>query len=75
MNGKPQATRVLSLDVMRGLIMLLLAAEACGVYEALDHVFPTGPAHLVDAQVVNDVWHGLCAWNQRQPGSMHIAGP
>ncbi len=61
MNGKPQATRVLSLDVMRGLIMLLLAAEACGVYEALDHVFPTGPAHLVVAQFFHHEWHGLRA--------------
>ena len=28
--------RLLSLDVMRGMIMLLLAAESCAVYESLN---------------------------------------
>lgn len=74
MNTKPQATRVLSLDVLRGLIMLLLAAEACGVYEAFTHVFPSGPAHAVVEQFFHHEWHGLRAWDLVQPGFMLIAG-
>ena len=73
-NGKPQAARVLSLDVMRGLIMLLLAAEACGVYEALAHVFPSGAAHAVVEQFFHHEWHGLRTWDLVQPGFMLIAG-
>jgi len=68
------AGRVLSLDVMRGLIMLLLAAEACGLYRALAHVFPAGPAHAVVDQFFHHEWHGLRAWDLVQPGFMLIAG-
>src|SRR3546814_894303 len=59
---------------MRGLIMLLLAAEACGLYEALDHVFSNGPAHDVVQQFFHHPWHGLRAWDLVQPGFMLIAG-
>lgn len=73
-HGGPQAGRVVSLDVMRGLIMLLLAAEACGVYEALAHVFTSGPAHALVGQFFHHEWHGLLAWDLVQPGFMLIAG-
>jgi len=54
--------------------MLLLAAEACGVYEALDHVFPQGPMHMLVEQFFHHEWHGLRAWDLVQPGFMLIAG-
>ncbi|MBK1440685.1 DUF5009 domain-containing protein [Parapedobacter sp. ISTM3] len=66
--------RVLSLDVMRGLIMILLAAEACGLYEALAHAAPGGLAHAVVGQFFHHEWHGLYAWDLVQPGFMLIAG-
>ncbi|SEL42268.1 acyltransferase family protein [Parapedobacter koreensis] len=73
-NAIPLPARVLSLDVMRGLIMILLAAEACGLYEALAHAFPGGVAHAVVGQFFHHEWHGLYAWDLVQPGFMLIAG-
>ena len=66
--------RVLSLDVMRGLIMILLAAEACGLYNALAEAFPSGLAHAIVSQFFHHEWHGLLAWDLVQPGFMLMAG-
>ncbi|TYR31762.1 DUF5009 domain-containing protein [Sphingobacterium phlebotomi] len=66
--------RVLSLDLMRGLIMILLAAEACGLYNALAEAFPTGLGHAIVAQFFHHEWHGLLAWDLVQPGFMLMAG-
>lgn len=66
--------RVLSLDVMRGLIMILLAAEACGLYNALAEAFPIGVGQAVVAQFFHHEWHGLRAWDLVQPGFMLMAG-
>lgn len=73
-NGTPLPARVLSIDVLRGLIMILLAAEACGLYEALAHAFPSSAAHTVVGQFFHHEWHGLYAWDLVQPGFMLIAG-
>ncbi len=67
-------TRLLSLDVTRGLIMLLLAAEACGLYEALHHAFPTGWASALIGQFFHHEWNGLYFWDLVQPSFMLIAG-
>jgi len=66
--------RLLSLDVMRGLIMVLLAAESCRVYESLHELTPTGPANLLVAQFFHHPWHGLHFWDLVQPAFMTMAG-
>ncbi|MET0636531.1 MAG: DUF5009 domain-containing protein [Chitinophagaceae bacterium] len=69
-----QLTRLLSLDVMRGLIMILLAAESCAVYVALDGQFPDGITHAVVNQFFHHPWHGLRVWDLVQPAFMTMAG-
>ncbi|RYD91014.1 MAG: DUF5009 domain-containing protein, partial [Sphingobacteriales bacterium] len=64
----------MSLDVMRGVIMLLLAAESCMVWHALHNVEPVQPfAALVD-QFFHHPWHGLTFWDLVQPSFMSMAG-
>ena len=62
--------RLLSLDVMRGVIMILLAGESCMVYESLKH--------LDDNVIINEFfhhpWHGLHFWDLVQPAFMFMAG-
>lgn len=63
--------RLLSLDVMRGMIMILLAAESCRVYESLHDL------HVMDAlitQFFHHPWHGLRFWDLVQPAFMFMAG-
>ena len=49
MNITQSKNRLLSLDVMRGLIMILLAGEACLLYVSLKNLQPNGTiGHLVD---------------------------
>jgi predicted acyltransferase len=70
----PPAQRLLSLDFMRGLIMVLLMLEACGLYE---HLLETGEGTAIHAfftQFTHHPWHGLRFWDLIQPGFMFIAG-
>lgn len=66
--------RVLSLDVMRGLIMLLLCAESCMVYVALSNLHPVQPFSGVVNQFFHHPWHGLRFWDLVQPAFMFMAG-
>lgn len=66
--------RVLSVDVMRGLVMLLLAGEACGLYHSLHEIQPEGIWGLVLNQFEHHPWHGLRFWDLVQPAFMFIAG-
>ncbi|WP_423149355.1 acyltransferase family protein [Rubrolithibacter danxiaensis] len=65
--------RLLSLDVMRGLIMILLAAESCMVYESLNHL-DTGAFNGFINQFFHHPWHGLHFWDLIQPAFMTMAG-
>jgi predicted acyltransferase len=70
----PPAQRLLSLDFMRGLIMVLLMLEACGLYE---HLLERGEGTVLHAfftQFTHHPWHGLRFWDLIQPGFMFIAG-
>lgn len=68
------APRLVSLDVLRGIVMILLAGEAAGVYEALAHS-PLPPyAHALTNQFFHHPWHGLRFWDLVQPAFMTIAG-
>lgn len=67
--NKP-AGRLLSLDVMRGVIMILLAAESCRVYESIKELHEEG---LIQ-QFFHHPWHGLRFWDLVQPAFMFMAG-
>lgn len=74
MEKKLVSNRILSLDVTRGLIMILLAAESCRLYIALNNAFPEGWANALIGQFFHHRWHGLTFWDLVQPSFMLIAG-
>lgn len=55
---------------MRGIIMILLAAESCMVYHSLAHL---QPGWLI-GQFFHHPWHGLRFWDLVQPAFMFMAG-
>jgi len=63
--------RLLSLDFMRGLIMVLLALESAGLYE---HLYAVSPVRFLIRQFFHHPWHGLHAWDLVQPAFMFMAG-
>lgn len=68
------SVRLLSLDFMRGLIMILLMLEASEGYDRLaEAVKGTAFVPLVD-QLFHHPWNGLHFWDLIQPGFMFIAG-
>ncbi|RYY37559.1 MAG: DUF5009 domain-containing protein [Sphingobacteriaceae bacterium] len=71
---KTTAGRVVSLDVMRGMIMLLLAAESCMLYMALNNLNPVQPFAALVTQFFHHPWHGLRFWDLVQPSFMFMAG-
>ncbi|CAN0287364.1 unnamed protein product, partial [Chrysoparadoxa australica] len=64
--------RLLSLDFMRGFIMVLLAVEAAGLYHITDYT--DGFIHGFFMQFHHHPWNGLRFWDLIQPGFMFIAG-
>jgi len=73
----PETTRpprLLSLDFMRGLIMVLLALESAGLYESLIQSSTNTPLHGLFIQFTHHPWHGLRAWDLVQPAFMFMAG-
>ncbi len=66
--------RLLSLDFMRGLIMVLLMLEGSGLYEHLYRENGQGVFHAFMEQFFHHPWHGLRFWDLIQPGFMFIAG-
>lgn len=68
------AGRVISLDVMRGVIMLLLCAESCHVFIALSELHPAQPFAAIVDQFFHHPWHGLRFWDLVQPAFMFMAG-
>jgi predicted acyltransferase len=66
--------RLVSLDVMRGMIMILLCAESCKVYEAIMHIDPAQPMGGLITQFFHHPWHGLRFWDLVQPAFMFMAG-
>jgi len=67
--------RLLSLDVLRGLIMVFLALESTGLYE---HLFEaTKGAPILNGfflQFFHHPWNGLRFWDLIQPSFMFMAG-
>lgn len=69
------SNRLLSLDFMRGLIMCLLALEACGFYYHLRTTSPEGSlGQTLISQFFHAGWHGLHFWDLIQPAFMFMAG-
>jgi len=66
--------RLVSLDVMRGMIMILLCGESCRLYEAIKHVDPAHPMGGLIDQFFHHPWHGLRFWDLVQPAFMFMAG-
>jgi predicted acyltransferase len=66
--------RLVSLDVMRGMIMILLCGESCRLYEAIKHIDPAQPMGGLINQFFHHPWHGLHFWDLVQPAFMFMAG-
>lgn len=66
--------RLLSLDVMRGLIMILLAAESTALYSRLNEAAEGTGFAVITQQFFHHDWHGLRFWDLIQPGFMTMAG-
>src|SRR3954469_1674500 len=76
---QPQPTltthhRLLSLDFMRGLIMVLLALESAGLYEYLSEWSKGTSVNVLLQQFFHHPWHGLHFWDLVQPAFMFMAG-
>lgn len=69
-----QQKRLLSLDVMRGFIMILLAGESCRVYESIHEGYSEPVYSLLISQFFHHPWHGLHVWDVVQPAFMLMAG-
>jgi predicted acyltransferase len=68
------AQRLLSLDFMRGFIMVLLALEAAGLYESLFHATKGNFLNGFFLQFFHHPWNGLRFWDLVQPSFMFMAG-
>jgi predicted acyltransferase len=69
-----KSQRLLSLDFMRGFIMVLLAMESTGLYE---HFFDATKDNFLNGfflQFFHHPWNGLRFWDLIQPGFMFMAG-
>jgi predicted acyltransferase len=70
----PVKSRLLSLDFMRGLIMVLLMLESARLYENLYEVTEGSVIQLFFQQFFHHPWNGLRFWDLIQPGFMFMAG-
>src|SRR6185436_3976743 len=66
--------RLLSLDFMRGLIMVLLALESAGLYEHLSTATEGNAINGFIQQFFHHPWNGLRFWDLVQPAFMFMAG-
>ncbi|MGC8749921.1 acyltransferase family protein [Hydrotalea sp.] len=66
--------RLISLDVMRGLIMILLAGESATLYSSLQKLSIPYWLNNLNQQFFHHPWHGLHFWDLVQPAFMTIAG-
>src|SRR5215203_672551 len=66
--------RLLSLDFMRGLIMVLLMLEGSGLYDHVNEATSSTIIKTIVGQFFHHPWNGLYFWDLIQPGFMFIAG-
>lgn len=67
-------SRLLSLDFLRGLIMILLVFESTGLYWCLIESSDGTAAHSFFIQFEHHPWNGLRFWDLIQPAFMFMAG-
>ena len=72
--GGKISKRLLSLDFMRGFIMVLLALESTGLYEHFFEATKGNPLNNFFLQFFHHPWNGLRFWDLIQPGFMYMAG-
>jgi predicted acyltransferase len=73
-NSNPLTGRLLSLDFLRGFIMVLLAIESTGIYDYLYEHSKGDPFNYFIIQFTHHPWHGLHFWDLVQPAFMFMAG-
>src|ERR1700726_4606416 len=74
MTTPPSSPRLLSLDFMRGCIMVLLALESAGLYEHLFNASKGTPLNGFFLEFFHHPWNGLRFWDLVQPSFMFMAG-
>lgn len=74
MTLQPTKARLLSLDFMRGLIMVLLMLESVRLYDNLFEITEGTGIQLFFQQFFHHPWNGLRFWDLIQPGFMFMAG-
>ena len=66
--------RLLSLDFLRGLIMVALMIGETGFFQKLYHAFPNSFTQMLSIQFEHSEWHGLTFWDVILPAFMTMAG-
>jgi predicted acyltransferase len=66
--------RLLSLDFLRGLIMVALIIGETGFFLILYHAFPNSFTQMLSIQFEHSEWHGLTFWDTILPAFMTMAG-
>lgn len=66
--------RLLSLDFLRGLIMVLLALGETGLFDYLEKSTEGTDSYNIFKQMVHHPWNGLRFWDLIQPSFMFMAG-
>ena len=74
LNSTQTSNRLLSLDFLRGFIMVLLAIESTGLYDYLNDYSKGDVFNVVTIQFTHHPWHGLHFWDLIQPAFMFMAG-
>jgi predicted acyltransferase len=74
MTAPTPTQRLLSLDFMRGLIMVLLVLESTRFYDRMFEATEGSVAQLFFLQFFHHPWNGLRFWDLIQPGFMFMAG-
>ena len=59
LNSTQTSNRLLSLDFLRGFIMVLLAIESTGLYDYLNDYSKGDVFNVVTIQFTHHPWHGL----------------
>jgi predicted acyltransferase len=72
--SQPAQQRLLSLDFMRGLIMILLMLESSHLYQHLYTINEENVFEPFFRQFSHHPWNGLHFWDLIQPGFMFMAG-
>lgn len=66
--------RLLSLDFLRGFIMVLLALESAELFSVISHASEGTWFHYITMEFQHHPWNGLRFWDLIQPGFMFMAG-